>query len=80
LEQEQTIAKFTTTSENDPTPTSAVYLRQLFPSLLNYLFQRMQCCRLNLGTDMWRREFMLLIGSTGRLGRLLCTRGCRRPA
>jgi hypothetical protein len=39
-------------------------LRQLFQSLSKYLFQRMQCCRLSLGTGMRRREFITLVGGT----------------
>src|SRR5438309_11223250 len=39
-------------------------LRQLFQSLSKYLFQRTQCCRLSLGTDMRRRKFITLVGGT----------------
>ena len=39
-------------------------LRQLFKSLSKDLVQRMQCCRLSLGTDMRRPEFITLVGGT----------------
>jgi hypothetical protein len=39
-------------------------LQQLFQSLSKYLFQRMQCCRLSLGTGMRRREFITLVGES----------------
>jgi hypothetical protein len=32
--------------------------------LIKDLVQRMQCCRLSLGTDMQRREFITLVGGT----------------
>jgi hypothetical protein len=39
-------------------------LRQLFQSLSKDLVQRMQCCRLSLGTDMRQREFITLVDGT----------------
>src|SRR5258708_39565194 len=41
-----------------------MHCAQLFQSLSKYLFQRMQRCRLSLGTDMRRREFITLVGGT----------------
>ena len=41
-----------------------MHCAQLFQSLSKYLFQWMQCCRLSLGTDMRRREFITLVGGT----------------
>ena len=48
----------------DPSETLAMHCAQLFQSLSKYLFQRMQRCRLSLGTDMRRREFITLVGGT----------------